>query len=389
MRRPKGTGGLRNRGTARTPRWFAYYYVTEGEDRTQVTEGPFRRKTDAEQWLNDRIAAMATGRIVASSRITIAEMLDQWLTMTEHRIAANTHDERRRVVESRLVPAIGSIQLAKLRAVDVAAMLHELRQPGSNLRDPSKAISETSIQHIYATLRTAVEWAVRQRLVAVNVVQDVDRPKRESTEMKVWEVADVMSFLDSIQGERLAPLFRLAIFTGMRRSELIGLLWSSVSLSDRTLSVNRRRYRAGAGEMVEAEETKSKRGRRVVELDDETVTCLRRWSTDQKAERLAWGPAYADSGGYVFTREDGRPLHADIVSKTYDRLRRRAPVPRIRFHDLRHTHASLLLARGVPMVDVAHRLGDTPETIMSTYAHLIPGQGRRAADTFAALMEQS
>ena len=88
----------------------------------------------------------------------------------------------------------------------------------------------------------------------------------------------------------------------------------------------------------------------------------------------------------MFTTEDGRPLHGDQVYKTWDRLRLASSVEPIRFHDLRHTHASLLLAAGTPVFDVAYRLGDTPQTIWSTYAHLIPGQGKKAADTFAALV---
>jgi integrase len=113
---------------------------------------------------------------------------------------------------------------------------------------------------------------------------------------------------------------------------------------------------------------------------------LRQWRRAQHVERLAWGVAYIESG-MVFTAEDGQAFHADRVAQAFDRFAQAAPVPVIRFHDLRHTHASLLLAQRVPLVDVAYRLGDAPETILSTYAHFIPGQGQAMASAFADLIE--
>jgi integrase len=109
--------------------------------------------------------------------------------------------------------------------------------------------------------------------------------------------------------------------------------------------------------------------------------------TAQKAERLAWGPAYTDSG-YVFTAEDGRPLHADHAANRFARLVKAAGVPTIRFHDLRHTHASLLLARGTPVLDVSRRIGHASAAMtLDVYGHVVPGQGQRAAAAFADLVE--
>jgi integrase len=121
-------------------------------------------------------------------------------------------------------------------------------------------------------------------------------------------------------------------------------------------------------------------------VDPVTVEALRRWADDQADERSAWGIAYTDSGA-TFTAEDGQPFHADRVAQAFDRFVEAAPVPTLRFHDLRHTHASLLLAQGVPVVDVAYRLGDSPETILSTYAHFIPGQGKRAIEAFSYMVD--
>jgi integrase len=142
-------------------------------------------------------------------------------------------------------------------------------------------------------------------------------------------------FLDHEADDRLLPLWRLAAYTGARRSELLGLWWSDVDLDAGTIAIRRARVRV-AYEMVDQDRTKNKQSERVVGLDPETVAVLRRWAKAQKAEWLAWGPAWTDSG-YVFTAEDGRLVHADQVGNWYGRLVAGAGVPAIRFHDLRHT----------------------------------------------------
>jgi len=261
-RRPKGSGGIRNRGTDRAPRWFAFHYIRVDGKRVQRTEGPFRRKADAESWLRDELKRVSEGRGTVSTRLTTAELLDQWLDANSHRLARSTHGEYQR------------------------------------------HLSETSLQPTLSTLRSALDWAVRHRLVAYNQAKDVDRPQREDVEMTVWTFDELGRFMSFVNPKRFYPLLRLAAFTGMRRSELLGLKWRDVDLEDAILRVRRVRYKVGY-EMVEAERTKSRRGRRVIDLDPTTVDVLAAWQLAQDAERKAWGLAYADSG-MVFTAEDGQ-----------------------------------------------------------------------------------
>ncbi len=241
------------------------------------------------------------------------------------------------------------------------------------------------LQHTLSTLRTALDWAVRQRLLGYNHARDVDRPQREHTEMRVWTAAELGTLMVFIGGKRFHPLLRLAAFTGMRRSELLGLKWRDVDLDGAILRVRRVRYKVGY-EMLEEERTKSKAGRRVVDLDPTTVNVLRQWERTQQVERESWGIAYHDSG-MVFTAEDGQPYHADRVAQAFERFVSAAPVPRIRFHDLRHTHASLLVAQRVLLVDVAYRLGDCPKRSCRHTAHFIPGQGQAMASAFSEMVD--
>ena len=389
-RRPKGAGSIRNRGTDRAPRWFAYHSVAVDGQRRQISEGPFPRKADAEAWLRNELRLAREGRATVPKRIIVAELLDDWLAIARHQLAPTTLTEYERIATARLRPHVGHHRLTELRPAHIAKMLEALRQPGANRRgtEGDKGLSETTLQHTLGVLRTALAWAVRQRLISHNPADDVDRPQREHKEMRTWSAGELAGFLERAAVDRLHPLFRLAAFTGMRRSELLGLRWPDVDLEAATVSVRRTRTRVSY-EMSEAARTKTRAGTRVIDIDPTTVAVLRRWANAQKAERLAWGPGYTDSG-YVFTAEDGRPVHADHVAQRFSRLVKAAGVPVIRFHDVRHTHASLLLARGTPVLDVSRRIGHASAAMtLDVYGHVIPGQGQRAAAAFADLVEGS
>jgi integrase len=266
-------------------------------------------------------------------------------------------------------------------------MFEELRKPGGNRRGKGgRGLSETSLQHTHVVLRTALEYAIRQRIIAHNVMDDVERPRREARRMKVWSASELGAFLAQASDDRLLPLFRLASHTGARRSELLGLHRSELDLQAATVSVSSRRTRVGY-EMVDRAGTKTVARRRVIDLDDETVAVLRRWLDAQENERLAWGLAYENSG-YLFTAENGQPLHADHIANRFARLVSDANVPNIRFHGLRHTHATLLLKAGVPPHVVAQRLGHaSPALTLSIYGHVLPRQQSEAAAAFASLVD--
>jgi integrase len=284
-------------------------------------------------------------------------------------------------------------------------MLTALQQPGANMRGrkvgyertgnttrevwrPSdRGLSGKSLQHTYGVLRSALAWAVTQGDVPRNVLdanRDL-RPKARRTEMHTWSAAELQRFTAAAKGDRLSALWRLAAATGMRRSELLGLRWPDVDLKAGTVSVRRARTRVGY-EMVE-KEPKTRAGSRRIRIDPGTVAELRRWAKAQKAERLAWGPAYTDSG-YLFTAEDGTPVHAEHVANMFARLVRDAGLPRIRFHDLRHTHASLWLAEGRPVKDLQVRLGHSSAAMtLDVYGHVIAGNDQQHVEAVGAMLD--
>jgi integrase len=389
-RRPKGSGTVRNRGTDRRPRWFAQYTARIGGERRTITRGPFQKKGEAELWLRGELERARSGRPIEPTTKTVAEFLDGWLANVRPRLEPSTIRNYESIIATRLVPHIGAIKIRDLGPADIARCYDALRQPGANRRglDRAKPLSETSIQRSHAVLRTALAWAVRSRLIASNPADDVDRPRRNRTVMLVWTADELAGFLRHVNDDRLAPLWRLAAHTGMRRGELLGLRWDAVDLDRATLSVHRRRTKVGY-EMVEGVGGKTDAASRTIDLDEGTVASLRAWRRHQLEDRLAWGGAWTDTG-HVFTREDGQPLHADYVAQRFERLVRASGQPRIRFHDLRHVHATLMLKAGVPVKVVSERLGHASAAFtMNTYQHILPNMQAEAAARFADLVAGS
>jgi integrase len=240
------------------------------------------------------------------------------------------------------------------------------------------------VLHVHATIRRALADATRWGLVPRNVALLASPPCPGRTELQVWTAADLRSFLVHVQGDRLYAPWLLAASTGMRRGEVLGLQWPDVDLGRGRVRV--RRSLVTVGHQVVVSEPKTAKGRRSVALDPATVIAIKAWRKHQTAERLAWGPAWTDSG-LVFTREDGRPLHPREVTRAFTRHVLAAELPMIRLHDLRHTHATLALAAGVHPKIVQERLGHANIAItLDTYSHAVPALEEQAAATVAALV---
>lgn len=386
-RRPVGSGSVRNRGTARNARWFAYRWVATADGRKQASRGPFRTKAEAEDWLHEQTTLAREGRPMMPSKMTTGQWLAEWLAVASHALKPSTVAQYKAIITARLTPHLGHVPLQQLRPAHVATCYDALRSPGANRRGVGapKGLSETSVRRSHEVLRRALEDARRQGLVGANVADLVVKPKAARTTMRVWNAAELASFLRHAADDRLFPMLRLAAYSGLRRAELLGLRWEHVDLDRGVVGVVATRTKVGSS-MVDGE-PKTDTGRRSVDLDAATVAVLRRWRAQQRADQLAWGPAYQRSD-HVFTREDGSLLHADHLAQRFDRLASSAGVPRVRFHDLRHTHATLLLKAGVPVKVVSERLGHaSPAFTMNVYQHVLPGMQAEAAATFAALID--
>jgi integrase len=231
--------------------------------------------------------------------------------------------------------------------------------------------------------------AIDAGLLTVNPADRAKPPRPRAgspTEMKFWDAEQLGRFLAHIEGDRLQAAWHLLAMTGMRRGEVLGLRWHDVDLNARRLAV---RHTITAIGYDIRESTPKTHQARTIDLDLGTVEHLRAHLDRQPSEKEAWGPGYKDSD-LVFRRQDGSPVHPQLFSQQFEREIRRAGLPRIRLHDLRHTHATIALRAGVPVKVISERLGhEDPAFTMKQYAHVIPGMQAEAAELIASLVASS
>jgi integrase len=296
----------------------------------------YSTKKAAEQAQGELVAKLGQGSYTEpSKRLTGAFLREDWLPGLRSQVRPSTWAEHRSKVEVHLVPAIGQVPLQRLTPGHLNTLYADLLERG---------LSARTVFHVHATIRRALADATRWGLVPRNVALLASPPRPSRTELQVWTAADLRSFLAFVEDDRLYALWLLAASTGMRRGEVLGLQWPDVDLGRARVAV--RRSLVTVGHQVVVSEPKTAKGRRSVALDPTTVAAIKAWGKRQTAERLAWGPAWTDSG-LVFTREDGRALHPREVTRAFTRHVLAAGLPIIRLHDLRHTHATLALAAGV------------------------------------------
>jgi integrase len=356
------------------------YIIDLGRDasgkRRQMGKGGFPTRAAARSALQEVSSLLLTDVNVQST--TVGEYLETWLA-GKHALKPKTVALYRAAIDHYLAPHLGNIGLLELRAHHLDRFYAAIA-----IGNRGKLLSPTSVRRIHAALRSALNTAVRRRLIPFNPALHVELAPENPHRPKPWTAEECQSFLSKTKEDRLSTLYHLMIVTGLRRGEAIGLRWEDVDLESHCLFVTQQ-ITDVKGKLVVGT-PKTRRGRRVVPVDILTVDLLREHQRGQDAERAAWGNA-SRYRGLVFCREDGRPLRPEYVTRHFQALARRAGLPPIRLHDLRHTNASIALAAGVDIKVVSDRLGHSTTAITADlYTHVVPSLGRDAAKRIAGLL---
>ena len=287
--------------------------------------------------------------------------------------------------ELHLLPRLGHRRLRDLSPALLNGVYGELLASGRRNGDGG-GLSAKTVRYLHTILHKALADAVDEGLLGVNPADRARPPKPSKTaptELRFWTPEQLRVFLASVAGTRLEGAWHVAAMTGMRRGEVLGLRWADVDLEAASLTV-RHTIISVAYEVRES--TPKTHQARVIDLDPATVEQLRTQRARQQADRDEWGGDYSERD-LVFAREDGTPLHPDGFSQAFERAIARTALPRIRLHDLRHTHATIALRAGVPIKVIAERLGhESPAFTMKQYAHALPGMQAEAAAQIAALV---
>ena len=378
-------GHIRKQGNA----WYVIVDLPrhpETGKRRQKWHSGFRTRRDAQRALAEIVTRLDHGTYIEPNKQTLAAFLDDWLASTESRLRPSTFATYEMIVKKHISPRLGSLPLQTLTAARLNALYAELLTSGR--RNAKGGLSPSTVRYIHAVLRKALSDAVRWNLLPRNVADAADPPRPKRTQMKTWSARELRTFLDHVKNDRLYAAWALAATTGMRRGEVLGLTWQELDLDAGRASITRTLTVVGGYEL-HFSEPKTAAGRRLVALDPQTVAALEAHREAQLLERSLMREAYSDSD-LVFAREDGTPIHPDSFSDAFLRHSKEAGLPRIRLHDLRHTHATLALAAGVHPKVVSERLGHASVTItLDTYSHAIPAMQETAATLVAGLVFNS
>lgn len=368
-------------------RWYAVIYegldpVTGKERRRWHPAGTCRK--DAER-LAASLAAELNGRDDGGRSLTFGVYLTaRWLPGKKVELARSTWDGYRRKVELHVMPSLGSIPIRRLRPHHLEQLYDEKLHP----RNGSRPLAPKTVLEIHLIIRGALNDAARHGIVTRNVALVAHAPKVRSipkVEPQAWTAQELQAFLREAAGHRLFAALWLLANTGMRRSELLGLQWDDVDLDAATISVNR--GLVSIGYELHESRGKTSNSRRAIDLDPTTIGVLAAWKAWQASERGAVG---IEPTGWVFADVEGNPIHPHSISQTFERIAARAGVPKVRLHDVRHTHGTLLIKAGVPVKVVSERLGHgNPAFTIDTYQHVLPGMQAEAARIFESLIASS
>ncbi len=357
--------------------------VTGRERRRWHPAGPDRGKADA---LAGQLAHERTHDPTARRRsLTVGVYLTQrWLPSKQVALRPSTWASYRNNIELHIVPAIGRVPLRHLRPDHIERLYANLLADGNSVR-PGGLDAKTVLE-IHMVLRRALTDAQRRGMIVANPAAIAHAPKRRplaSSIPRAWNAGQLRTFLDLSSDHRLHAALWVSANTGVRRGELLGLRWGDIELDTARMSVSR--ALVSVGYEIHESRDKTRTARRCIDLDQRTIEVLRRWR-ERRCSEDADDPVSDDA--YVFATANGRPTHPHLMSDAFQKLVKRSGLPRIRLHDLRHTHATLLLKAGVPIKVVSERLGHaTPAFTMAAYQHVLPGMQAEAAQTFADLLE--
>jgi integrase len=335
----------------------------------------FKTQRDGLDWLQQMRIQVRSGLTLSGSQLTLKAYLEQWLGSIRASVRPKTLEQYDQVARFHIIPTLGQIKLKDLRPDQIQALYNKKLDGGTSAR--------TTLL-IHAVLHRSLNQALKQGIVIRNPAQAVNRPKIRRKEMKTLTDGQVRALLSVVKGTRFEALFWLAVTTGIRQGELLGLRWSDLDWLSRKLRIQRQLQRISTGQVFS--EPKSAAGRRLVILGIETIQKLRMHYDLQLQDRQGLGERWQEND-LIFPSTLGTPWDQRNLHRCYKGFLKMAGLPDLRFHDLRHTAATLMLQQGVHPKIVQERLGHSDITLtLNTYSHVLPAMQEDAAEKLDNLL---
>ena len=360
---------------------FLIRYSVVGSDgkRKQVNEIKKGTKKEAETALRERLSTVDNGSHIDKSKETVSEFMARWLdTYAATNVTLRTAQGYQGQINRYIKPAIGSIALQSLTTSLVQKIYSDML---------NRSLSHTTVLHTHRILKEALGHAVKWGILARNVADAASPPRRERTQMPMWDVTTIHQYLDLSHDTRFGHIYEFAVHTGLRRSEICGLKWDTVDLEAGILSVVATLQQIRGPGLVTGV-PKTKRSRRTVTLAPETVDLLRAVQGTQVLQKGEYGPLWQNTG-YVFTQPDGSPIMPDRLTQDFAFLVKENGLPHLTFHGLRHAFATLGLLAGINPKVVSEALGHSSVSItLDLYSHVLPNMQGELSVAVANLLKR-
>ena len=395
-KRPNGDGTIYKKTvTKKDGKQYTYWETQVSAGYDEITGKLIRRtytgKTQAE--VKEKMQKATTeyreeGKILTPSNMTLEKWLDEWLKMTKPTIKYNAYKSYETQVRVHIKPALGKIKLSQLSKYQVQAFINLLSTTGKNIKNEhsignttksNEPLSPKTVKNIHGVLSKALKTAEDMELIRKNPATGIKLPRLEKKQVKPLTPDEIYAFRKAIQGNKYENVFCLTLYTGLRESEVLGLLWEDVDFQSGTLTVKgqllRQKGEKGKPIFTIAETKNSKQ--RKLNLMPEAIQLLERVKIEQTKNRLSagakwegWQNSKEMQKGFVFTNKNGGHLNQTTVYQYFKEAVKAIGVPESRFHDLRHTFATECLRRNVPLNEVQNYLGHSlPSTTLNIYAH--------------------
>ena len=335
-----------------------------------------KTRKEVQEKLNKALSSHQEGQPLPSDRLTVGQFLSSWLEQSvKPKARLSTLESYEEIVRLHIEPNLGKVQLSKLTPMHVTKLVNTKL---------SRGLSPRRVQYIHAVLRRSLAIAVKWELVSRNVAKLADSPSIRRTEVVPLQIQESRHFLQAVQGDRLAALYTLAITTGLRQGEILGLCWTDINLTNGSITIrNSLQKHGGRYSLVEPKSTKS---RRTLVLPELAIVAIRAHKRRQLVERLRM-TGEPNEFDLVFTTRAGTPINRHNLTRDFQALLRREGLPKLRFHDLRHTAASLLLAENVQPRDIMEVLGHSQIGLtMNLYSHVMKPAMQNAADRMDSIL---
>ena len=377
----KGKNG-NNEGTIRKRKngtWEGRYtigYDSLGKQKQKSIYG--KTRAEVAKKLSEMTSAIQNGSYIAPRNLTLSEWLEVWLTSYAYiKVRPSTYASYQAYIERHVSPIIGGLQLQKLTTNQLQVFFNEKRVNGRI--DGKGGLSPKTIRNMYNMLHEALQQAVINKTVSVNVSEGVVLPSKDEKEITVFKPEEQRAIIEAAQKDRLGFAIELDFFTGLRVGELCALKWSDIDLAAKEFRVRRTLQRVqkktsdikakGKRTQIVEGATKTKKGNRVIPLTDTMLQKLLVHKARQLFEKRRLGKGYSDNG-YVFANEFGGAIEPSYLRDVYDRILKNANAPHYTFHTIRHTFATRAIENDMPVKVVSEILGHSSvQLTMDLYCH--------------------